>query len=61
MTKDEVARIVEGMPQGMDIDDYLVELVNRAIFLDRQSRITSEKAEVEDWNGYLEKTEGDKK
>ncbi len=31
MTRDEVAEIVHGMPQGMDADDYLVELVNRAL------------------------------
>lgn len=36
MTKDEVAKIVEGMPDGMDVDDYLVELVNRAIYLERE-------------------------
>lgn len=31
MTRDEVAEIVHGMPQGMNADDYLVELVNRAL------------------------------
>lgn len=31
MTKDELAAIVEKMPQGMDADDYILELVNRAV------------------------------
>ncbi len=31
MTKDELAAIVERMPQGMQADDYILELVNRAV------------------------------
>lgn len=31
MTKDELAAIVEKMPQGMLADDYILELVNRAV------------------------------
>lgn len=31
MTKEELAAIVERMPQGMDADDYILELVNRAV------------------------------
>lgn len=31
MTKDELAAIVERMPQGMLADDYILELVNRAV------------------------------
>lgn len=31
MTKDEVAKIIEDIPQGMNADEFLVELVNRAI------------------------------
>lgn len=31
MTKEEIAEIVHGMPQGMTADDYLVELVSRAV------------------------------
>lgn len=37
MTRDEVAEIVHGMPQGMDADDYLVELVSRAIMREREA------------------------
>ena len=31
MTKDELGAIVERMPQGMQADDYILELVNRAV------------------------------
>jgi hypothetical protein len=31
MDKTALAKIVEQMPQGMDVDDYLLELVNRAV------------------------------
>jgi hypothetical protein len=31
MDKTTLAAIVEKMPQGMDVDDYLLELVNRAV------------------------------
>lgn len=31
MTKDQLAAIVERMPQGMHADDYILELVNRAV------------------------------
>ena len=31
MTKEQLAAIVERMPQGMLADDYILELVNRAV------------------------------
>ncbi len=37
MTKNEVAKLVESMPQNMNADDYIVELVNRALFLEREA------------------------
>ena len=37
MTRQEVAEIVHGMPSGMDADDYLVELVSRAILREREA------------------------
>jgi hypothetical protein len=37
MTKDEVKKIIDSMPTGMDVDDYMVEVVNRAIYLERIS------------------------
>ena len=39
MTKDDVAEIVKSMPQGMDVNDYLVELVNRAVEIERDACI----------------------
>lgn len=50
MTKDELKQIVDGMPQGMDIDDFLLELVNRALFVERQECIKAVEAKVEDWD-----------
>jgi hypothetical protein len=37
MNKEEVKNIVDGMPDGMSVDDYLVEVVNRAIFVEREA------------------------
>jgi hypothetical protein len=37
MNKQEVKNIVDGMPDGMSVDDYLVEVVNRAIFVEREA------------------------
>ena len=37
MDKQEVKNIVDGMPDGMSIDDYLVEVVNRALFTEREA------------------------
>ena len=31
MTNHEIADLIEGMPQGMTADDFIVELVNRAL------------------------------
>jgi hypothetical protein len=39
MTREEVAKIVHSMPQGMDAHDYLVELVNRAVEIERDACI----------------------
>ena len=36
MNKQDVKNLVDGMPQSMDVDDYLVELVNRALFVERE-------------------------
>ena len=37
MTKDEIKAIVAEMHDGMDADDYLVELVNRAVAIEREA------------------------
>lgn len=37
MTKEELGAIVERMPQGMLADDYILELVNRAVAVEVKS------------------------
>lgn len=37
MNKQEVKNIVDGMPSGLSIEDYLVEVVNRALFIEREA------------------------
>jgi hypothetical protein len=37
MTKEELAAIIERMPQGMLADDYILELVNRAVAVEVKS------------------------
>jgi hypothetical protein len=37
MTRDELAAIIEKMPQGMLADDYILELVNRAVAVEVKS------------------------
>lgn len=37
MTKDQVAEIIAGIPQGLDQDDFLVELANRAARIERDA------------------------
>jgi hypothetical protein len=36
MTKEELSEIIHSMPSGMDVNDYLLEVVNRALFLERK-------------------------
>lgn len=36
MTKDQVAEIIAGIPQGLDQDNFLVELANRAARIERE-------------------------
>jgi len=50
MTKDELAKIIDGMPDGMDVDDYLLELVNRALFSQRISIIFEIEDNIENWD-----------
>ena len=35
MTKEEIAELIDKMPQGMDVNDYIHELVNRALAVER--------------------------
>ena len=36
MTKEEIAELIDKMPQGMNADDYIYELVNRALAVERK-------------------------
>jgi hypothetical protein len=46
MNKQDVKNLVDGMPDGMDVDDYLVELINRALFVERRAIIDA----IEAWD-----------
>lgn len=50
MTKDELAKIIDGMPDGMDVDDYLLEVVNRALFSERRAILIQIQKDTEDWD-----------
>ena len=50
MTKDELAKIIDGMPQGMNVDDYLLEVVNRALFLERRAILDAIQEEIQGWD-----------
>ena len=39
MNKQDVKNLVDGMPDGMEVDDYLLELINRALFVERRAII----------------------
>jgi hypothetical protein len=36
MTKEEIAELIDKMPQDMDVNDFIHELVNRALAVDRK-------------------------
>jgi hypothetical protein len=38
------------MPDGMDVDDYLLELVNRALYSERNSIIFEIEDNIENWD-----------
>ena len=35
MTKDEVAQLISTMPDNMSADDYIMEVVKRAMYMER--------------------------
>ena len=37
MTKDEVAELIEAMPQGLDPDDFILKLINWAVDIEREA------------------------
>ena len=36
MTKEEIAELIDKMPQEMDVNDFIHELVNRALAVERK-------------------------
>jgi hypothetical protein len=36
MTKEEIAELIDKMPQDMDVNDFIHELVNRALAMERK-------------------------
>jgi hypothetical protein len=36
MTKEEIAELIDKMPQDMDVNDFIHELVNRALSVKRK-------------------------
>lgn len=36
MTREEIATLIEQMPQGLDANEFLIELVNRALNAERK-------------------------
>jgi hypothetical protein len=37
MTKEEIAELIDQMPQDMDVNDFIHELVNRALAVEREA------------------------
>lgn len=37
MTKEEISEIIDQMPQDMDVNDFIHELVNRALAVEREA------------------------
>jgi hypothetical protein len=37
MTKSEIAELIDQMPQDMDVNDFIHELVNRALEVEREA------------------------
>ena len=51
MTKEEIAELIDQMPQGMDVNDYIHELVNRALAVEREwVGLTDHELQVLDFN-----------
>jgi len=50
MDKQQLKNIIVGMPDGMDVDDYLLVVVNRALFSERNSIIFEIEDNIENWD-----------
>jgi hypothetical protein len=50
MTKEELSEIIHSMPSGMDVNDYLLEVVNRALFIERKAIAQKVLDYTENWD-----------
>lgn len=50
MNKAAVKNLIDGMPDGLEVDDYLVELVNRALFAERHAITQQVLTYTENWD-----------
>jgi hypothetical protein len=50
MDKQQLKNIIDGMPDGMEVNDYLLELVNRALYSERNSIIFEIADNIENWD-----------
>ena len=50
MTKEELSEIIRSMPDGMDVTDYLLEVVNRALFIERKAIAQKVLDYTENWD-----------
>ena len=48
MTKDEVAKLISTMPDNMSADDYIIEVVKRAMYMERRNCIDYLRNHVQD-------------
>jgi hypothetical protein len=49
MTKSEIAELIDQMPQDMDVNDFIHELVNRALAVERKWVGLTDKERADCW------------
>jgi hypothetical protein len=49
MTKEEIAELIDKMPQDMDVNDFIHELVNRALEVERKWVGLTDKERADCW------------
>jgi hypothetical protein len=49
MTKEEIAELIDKMPQDMDVNDFIHELVNRALAVNRKWVGLTDKERADCW------------
>jgi hypothetical protein len=50
MTKSEIAELIDKMPQDMDVNDFIHELVNRALAMERKWVGLTDKERADCWS-----------